>query len=111
MSSRVSCRGVVSCSQDGHILPATHDAGSNPNCPPMGARLRLRGDVDLSRYTGQSRVIMEAMRTYGLIVADNGSSWYISGAPDARWSDDDLNQIKSLRGSDFEFVDSGPVRR
>jgi hypothetical protein len=102
-------RVTVSCSYDGYVLPATHAAGgSDLNCPPMGARLRLRADrIDPANYTGQSRVIVQAMLTYGLIVADNGSSWYVSGAPDARWSDQDLNQIKGLRGNDFEFVYTG----
>ncbi len=104
-------RVTFACTQRGYILPATHQAGiDDTSCPPMGARLRLRADVDLSGYTGQSLVVMEALKEYGAFVADNGSSFYFSGAPDARWSDDDLNQIKTLRGSDFEFVDTGPIR-
>jgi hypothetical protein len=104
-------RVTVSCTQQGFILPATHEAGvSDTRCPPMGARMRLRADrINPANYHGQSRVIIQAMLTYGLIVADNGSSWYVSGAPDARWSDDDLNQIKGLRGGDFEFVYTGEI--
>ncbi|MEM9036961.1 MAG: hypothetical protein AAGD18_20365 [Actinomycetota bacterium] len=105
-------RVTFACTQRGYVLPATHQAGvDDPSCPPMGARLRLRTDIDLSGYSGQSLVVMEALRTYGAFVADNGSSFYFSGAPDVRWSDQDLNQIKTLVGSDFEFVDTGPIRR
>jgi len=105
-------RITVSCSQAGYILPATHFAATGgTDCPPMGARVRLRSDrIDPADYSGQSRVVVEALLTYGAIVADNGSSWYISGAPDARWSDDDLNQIKGLVGADFEFVSTGEIQ-
>ena len=76
----------------------------------MGLRLRLRADYDISGFTGDARVILEAMRRYGLIVADNGSNWYVSGATDARWDDDDLNQLKDIPGSAFEVVHTGAVR-
>ena len=104
-------RFTVSRSQRGFILPATHYASSNtdPNLPPMGLRLRLRADFDISHFTGQSRVILEALKKYGMIVADNGSSWFITGAADPRWNDDDLNQLKTVPGSAFEAVDTGPV--
>ena len=75
----------------------------------MGLRLRLRADFDISHYHGQSRVILEALKKYGMIVADNGSSWFITGAADPRWNDDDLNQLKTVPGSAFEAVDTGPV--
>ena len=96
----------------GFVLPATHYASSStdPNRPPMGLRLRLRADYDVSPFHGQSRVILDAMKTYGLIVADNGSNWFITGAADSRWDDDDLNQLKTVPGSAFEVVDTGPVR-
>ena len=95
--------------QRAYIHPATHYASSvtDPDAPPMGLRLRLRSDFDLSGYTGHARVLLEAMRDYGLIVADNGSNWYVSGATDPRWNDDDLNQLKSIPGSAFEVVDTG----
>ena len=104
-------RFTVSRSQRGFILPATHYASSNtdPNLPPMGLRLRLRAGFDISHFTGQSRVILEALKQYGMIVADNGSSWFITGAADPRWNDDDLNQLKTVPGSAFEAVDTGPV--
>ena len=94
-----------------YVLPATHVASSRTDVdlPPMGLRLRLRADYDLSGVTGQARVIAEAMKTYGLIVADNGSNWYFQGDGDPRWDDDDLNQLKRVPGSAFEVVDTGPT--
>lgn len=99
--------------QRGYISPATHFASSitDPDAPPMGLRLRLRADFDISGYDGHARVILETLRDYGLIVADNGSNWYISGTTDARWDDDDLDQLKTVPGSAFEVVETGPVRR
>jgi hypothetical protein len=70
----------------------------------MGLRLRLRADYDLSRFHGQSRVSLDALKKYGLIVADNGSDWYFGGASDPRWNDDSLNQLKEIPGSAFEVV-------
>ena len=69
----------------------------------------MRADFDISAYSGDSRVILEALKKYGMIVADNGSNWYISGATDSRWNDDDLNQLKTIPGSAFEVVDTGPI--
>lgn len=105
-------RFTVSRTQRAYVLPATHVASSitNPDAPPMGLRFRLRADFDRSRYTGASRVILDALATYGMIVADNGSNWYVSGASDPRWDDDDLNQLKGVPGTAFEVVDTGPVR-
>jgi hypothetical protein len=104
-------RFTVSKSQTGFIHPATHSAGStsDPNVPPMGARFRLKASFDLSGFHGAALVIMQALKTYGMIVADNGSSWYLSGATDTGWNDDDLDQLKSVPGSAFEAVDEGPV--
>jgi hypothetical protein len=75
----------------------------------MGLRLRLKANYDISGYTGEARVILEALKKYGLIVADNGTSWYITGASDPRWDDDDLNQLKDVPGTAFEAVDTGPI--
>jgi len=104
-------RVTFSRTQRGYIHPATHFASSitDPDAPPMGLRLRLRADYDISGFTGDTRVLLQAMRRYGLIVADNGSNWYVSGATDPRWDDDDLNQLKGVPGSAFEVVDTGPV--
>ena len=97
-------------SQNGYILPATHQAGSNNAAlPPMGLRVRLKADYDISQLTGQAKVIAEAMKTYGMILADNGSSWFFQGATDPRWKDDELNELKSIPGSAFEAVDTGPI--
>jgi hypothetical protein len=110
---RHALRFTVWRSQDAYVPPASHAAGAtdDPNYPPMGLRLRLKADYDLSGVTGQSRVILEALKRYGMIVADNGSSWFISGASDPRWDDDDLNQIKRVPASAFEVVQSGPITR
>ena len=104
-------RFTVPNTQKGYIFPATHYASSttNPSLPPMGLRLRLKASFSLAGFHGQSLVILQALKTYGMIVADNGSSWYITGAADKRWNDDDLNQIKTVPGSAFEAVNTGPT--
>ncbi|MGZ4766872.1 MAG: hypothetical protein ACXVH5_10690, partial [Ilumatobacteraceae bacterium] len=98
--------------QAGFVLPATHSASSrtDPTLPAMGMRLRLSASFDVTTLSGQARVIATAMQRYGLIVADNGSNWYFQGAPDPGWNDNDLNQLKSIPGTDFEVVDTGPVQ-
>ena len=105
-------RVTVNQTQHGFIHPATHEASSstNANRPPMGLRLRLSASFDISGYHGEARVILEALKTYGLIVADNGSNWFITGASDARWNDTDLNQLKSVPGSAFEVVATGAIQ-
>ncbi len=104
-------RVTVARTQAGYIHPATHLASSSedPSLPPMGLRLRLKADFSLAGYRGQALVILRALKRYGLIVADNGSSWYITGVPDPRWSDEDLDQLKTVPGSAFEAVQSGPI--
>ncbi|MFI4991141.1 MAG: hypothetical protein ACHQHO_09565 [Solirubrobacterales bacterium] len=104
-------RVTVPRTQAGYIHPATHlaSSSSDPNLPPMGLRLRLKAGFSLAGYHGQALVILRALKRYGLIVADNGSSWYITGAPDRRWSDEDLDQLKTVPGSAFEAVRSGPI--
>jgi hypothetical protein len=77
----------------------------------MGLRVRLKASYDLSRFTGASRVILTALKKYGMFVADNGSDWFISGATDARWNDNDLNQMKTVPGSAFEVVQTGTIQR
>jgi hypothetical protein len=106
-------RVTVPRTQRGYIHPATHLASSDedPSLPPMGLRLRLNASYSLSGFHGESLVILRALKRYGLIVADNGSPWYITGAPDPRWNDEDLEQIKRVPGSAFEAVQSGPIRR
>lgn len=106
-------RFTVQNSQRAYILPATHFASSNtnPNLPPMGLRVRLKASYDISEVTGASKIILQALKTYGMIVADNGSSWYISGsaAINGSWNDTDLNQLKLVPGSAFEAVYTGPL--
>jgi hypothetical protein len=106
-------RVTVQRTQRGYIHPATHFASSDsdPNLPPMGLRLRLKAGYSLAGYHGETLVVLRALKRYGLIVADNGSSWYITGAPDPRWNDEDLEQIKRVPGSAFEAVRTGPVLR
>jgi hypothetical protein len=75
----------------------------------MGLRLRLKASYTISGYTGQAKVILEALKKYGMMVADNGSSWFITGATDSRWNDEDLDQLKSVPGTAFEVVYTGPI--
>jgi hypothetical protein len=110
-SVRHAIRVTFAQTRRAYVLPATHVASSRTDAdlPPMGLRLRLRADYDLSGMTGQARVIAEAMRAYGLIVADNGSNWFFQGASDPRWDDADLDQLKAIPGTAFEVVDTGPI--
>ena len=102
-------RFTVSSTQRGYIHPATHYASSNtnPSLPPMGLRLRLKAGYDISGFPASVQVILRALKKYGMIVADNGSSWYISGAPDPRWNDDELHTLSQVPGSAFEAVYTG----
>ncbi|MEY2590142.1 MAG: hypothetical protein QOJ67_2126 [Acidimicrobiaceae bacterium] len=93
-----------------YVWPARHQAGSaNPSLPPMGLRLRLKAGFDISGYPRDDQVILQAMKTYGMIVADNGSSWYISGAPDERWDNDVLHVLGQVPGSSFEALDASSL--
>jgi hypothetical protein len=93
--------------QAAHVWPARHDASnsSDPQLPPMGQRFRLKAGFDITGYSPQVQVILRAFKEYGIILADNGSSWYISGAPDPRWDNDLLRELKDIPGSAFEAVD------
>jgi hypothetical protein len=94
-----------------HIFPARHDAGeSDSSLPPMGLRVRLKASVDISGYAKQARVVLRALKVYGMILADNGSPWFISGASDRRYNDDELHDLGKLTGSDFEVVDTSGLR-
>ena len=95
-----------------YIHPARHQAGASgdPALPPMGLRVRLKASVPIDGFGPQSRVVLRALRTYGMILADNGSPWYVTGAPDARWDDDDLHDLGRLTGADFEVVDTRGLR-
>jgi hypothetical protein len=89
-----------------YVAPARHWASSNTSAdrPPMGMRVRLKASVNISSYSPAMQVILSALKKYGMILADNGSNWFISGAPDIRWDDDELNTLKGIKGSDFEVV-------
>ncbi len=93
-----------------YILPATHFASlrTGANIPAMGLRLRLKATFNVSGLPPQARVIATALQRYGLIVADNGSNWFFQGAPSAGWDDSDLNQLKTISGTQFEVVETGP---
>jgi len=95
-----------------YIYPARHYASdsSDPTLPPMGLRVRLKASFDTRGFPPQARVVLEALKRYGMILADNGSPWYISGAPDPRWSNDDLHSLGRLTGADFEVVDTSRLR-
>jgi hypothetical protein len=76
----------------------------------MGLRVRLKASVDISGFGPQARIILTALKRYGMLLADNGSPWYVTGAPDARWNDDELHALQTLHGSDFEAVDTSALR-
>ncbi|MEZ5077538.1 MAG: hypothetical protein R2725_08860 [Solirubrobacterales bacterium] len=101
-------RVTFSSTRDAAIPPATHCAGATraANAPPLGLRLRLRRRYGLGRFHGAAKVIARAMKRYGLIVADNGSNWYVGGSSDRRWDDEDLDQLKRIPGRAFEVVRS-----
>ena len=106
-------RVTVRRSRRAYVYPARHFASSDPDpsLPRMGERLRLKAGVDVSRLPRQARVIATALKRYGLIVADNGSDWYVSGAPSSGWDNDQLRTLRGLTGRDFEVVDTRPLRR
>ncbi|MGB8983359.1 MAG: hypothetical protein WCC12_15910 [Anaerolineales bacterium] len=91
----------------GYIWPARHlTSDPQDGIPPMGARFRLKADYDISGLPPELQVILQAMKTYGIMLADNGSNWYVSGAPDERWDNDMLHLLDVLTGNDFEAVDT-----
>ncbi len=99
-------RMTVDTSQNKYLWPARHAASrnSNPNSPPMGLRFRLKASTNISKFPRGALIVATAMKKYGLIVADNGGNWFISGAPDDRMPDDEINALKGLKGSDFEAI-------
>ncbi len=101
-------RFTVPRTQKAYVYPATHYASSStdPSLPPMGLRVRLKASYDTAGFPPEVQVILRALKKYGMIVADNGSAWYVSGAPDPRWNDDALRKLSLVKGSDFEVVDA-----
>ena len=95
-----------------YVYPARHYASSStdPSLPPMGLRVRLKASVNIASFPPQARVVLRALQRYGMILADNGSPWYISGAPNRHWDNDDLHSLSRLTGADFEVVDTSQLR-
>lgn len=106
-------RFTVSRTRKAFVSPARHYASSNrsSSLPPMGMRVRLKKSFKISGYPKQARVILQAMKDYGLILADNGGNWFFSGAPDSRWDDGQLNTLKKVPGSAFEVVKMGKMTK
>ena len=110
---RHALRFTVERTQRAYVHPATHFASSStdPGRPPMGLRVRLKAAYDLARFHGDARVILAALKRYGMFVADNGSDWFISGETNRLWDDDDLDQLKTVPGAAFEVVQLGTIYR
>jgi hypothetical protein len=104
-------RFTAQITRHAYVYPARHFASNNtdPNRPPMGMRVRLKASFDISTFSPRIQVILRALKKYGMFLADNGSNWYISGAPDPRWSDNELNALKTIAGSNFEVVQMGTI--
>jgi hypothetical protein len=99
-------RFTVAKTRRAYVSPATHFASrsKDPNLPPMGMRVRLRANYDISKFPASAQVILKAMKKYGMIVADNGGDWFVSGCPDPRWRDDENQSLRAVKGSDFEVI-------
>jgi hypothetical protein len=99
-------RFTVPKTRRAYVYPATHFASqsNDPRLPPMGLRLRLKQSYDVSRFPPRCQTILAALKTHGMILADNGSAWFIGGAPDPRWDNDELHKLTSVKGADFEVV-------
>jgi hypothetical protein len=109
---RHAIRVTFDHTQSAWISPARHPGDANDrSAPPMGLRLRLKADYDLAPYRGAVRMILEALKRYGMIVADTGSNWYLTGAPDLRWATANLRALEDVPGTAFEVVQSGPIMR
>ena len=104
-------RFTVDHSRRAYVYPATHFASprTDPDLPPMGMRVRLKASFDVSGYPPECQVILRALQKYGMIVADNGGPWFVSGAPDPRWNDENLHELKKVKGRDFEVVKMGKL--
>jgi hypothetical protein len=104
-------RFTVGCTRRSYVWPARHQAGvADLSCPPMGARFRLRGGFDMSSYSARAQVVLRAMKRYGLIVADNGSDWYVQGAVDPRWTYSFVDQLKRVPAGAFVAVDASACK-
>ncbi len=99
-------RFTIQHSRRAYVKPALHFAArsTSPDLPPMGMRVRLRADYDITNFPPEIKAILTALKKYGMIVADNGGNWFISGAPDPRWNEDNLHTLSRVKGSDFEVI-------
>jgi len=106
-------RFTVQRTRRAYVYPARHFASSltNPDLPPMGLRVRLKASFSTAGFPPQARVVLEALKRYGMIVADNGSDWFISGAPHPKWSNEQLHALKRVPGSAFEVIDAASLPR
>jgi hypothetical protein len=106
-------RFTVSRTRRAFVYPARHSASdlTDPDLPAMGQRLRLKASFDASGYPPQTRIVLRALQRYGMLVADNGSDWFVSGAPSSGWNNDDLASLRGVKGSDFEVVDDSALPR
>jgi hypothetical protein len=115
LSGRIAhaLRFTVARTQRAYVHPATHFASNStdPNLPPLGIRVRLKADYDLSRFSPANQVILTALKEYGMFLADNGGDWFLSGEVNPDWNDDELDQLKSVPASAFEVVELPPIRR
>ena len=104
-------RFTAPCTAPRYVYPARHEASTchGANLPPMGLRVRLKASVDISGLPHQARLVAEALKRYGMILADNGSPWYISGAPNKGWNNDALHLLDRLTGKDFQVVDTSSL--
>jgi hypothetical protein len=104
-------RFTAPATQRAYVWPARHQAGSttDPAYPPMGIRVRLKASVDVSGFSPTNQIILTALKHYGMLLADNGAAWFITGAPDRRWDNDDLHALTQIHGSDFEVVDESSL--
>lgn len=101
-------RFTAALTQEAYVWPARHQAGATTDAdvPPMGQRFRLKAEVDIGDFSPTNQVILQALKTYGMLLADNGSDWFLCGGPDDRWDNDDLHELQErIHGSDFEAVD------
>lgn len=103
---RHALRSTAPRTRRAYVWPARHFASdsTDPRLPPMGLRLRLKASFDVRPFPRQARIVLVALKRYGMLLADNGSSWFVSGAPDRRWSNDQLHTLGRVHGSDFEVV-------
>jgi hypothetical protein len=108
---RHALRFTAQRTRHAYVDPARHFASklTDESLPPMGMRVRLKASYDIRRFDQSAQVILQALKTYGMILADNGGNWFVSGAPDPRWNEAELNSLKDVRGSDFEVVKMGPL--